>query len=188
MKPAIQSDYPLHQLIGDRWSPRAFADTPVTQETALTLLEAARWAASANNEQPWRFAYATRDQADAFRRIFDCLVDRNRTWAVAVPLLVMTFVATRFTKTGEQNPWVRHDLGLAVGNLTMQASTMKLYVHSMAGFSIDKAREAFALPPEIEPVTVIAVGYLGDPAQLPEPLATREGAAQERKTLAELLL
>jgi nitroreductase len=188
LKPKPQFAYDLHPLLQRRWSPRAFSARPVDGETVLTLLEAARWAASANNEQPWRFIYAAKEQGERYNKLFDCLNEWNQVWAKGAPALIMTLVKTHFEKNDRPNKWALHDLGLAVGNLTTQASALDLYVHNMAGFSTEKARELFSLPPDVEPVTMIAVGYLGDPDQLPEQLKQRELAQQQRKSIAELTL
>ncbi len=169
MKPKPQFAHELHPLLQRRWSPRAFSAQPVDEEQILTLLEAARWAASANNEQPWRFIYAAKEQGERYSKLFDCLNEWNQAWAKSAPVLIMTLVKTHFSESDRPNKWALHDLGLAVGNLTTQASALDLYVHNMAGFSTEKARELFNLPADVEPVTMIAVGYLGDAEQLPEP-------------------
>jgi nitroreductase len=188
MKPKPQFSYDLHPLLQRRWSPRAFSPQPVAEEDLLTLLEAARWAASANNEQPWRFIYAAKEQGEHYNKLFACLNERNQSWAQSAPALIMTLIKTHFERNDQPNKWALHDLGLAVGNLTTQASALDLYVHNMAGFSIERAQELFNLPPGVEPVTMIAVGYLGDPEQLPEPFKQRELAQQQRKPLSELIL
>jgi len=188
MKPKPHFDYPVHELIQKRWSPRAYSTQPVEEDTILTLFEAARWAASGGNEQPWRFIYAAREQAERFGKLAECLMEGNRAWATSAPVLILTLVKTHNSRTNQPNRYAWHDLGLAVGNLTAQASALDLYVHNMAGFSAEKARQLFDLPADIEPVTMIAVGYLGDPEQLPEPLKERELAHRQRKTLDELIL
>jgi nitroreductase len=187
-KPQPDFSYDLHGLIRRRWSPRAFSAQPVAETTVLTLLEAAQWAASASNEQPWRFIYAVQAQAARYRALFDCLDEGNQEWAGAAPVLMLALVKTRFQRSGRPNRWALHDLGLAVGNLTTQASALDLYVHSMGGFSAERARAAFALPDDIEPVTMIAIGYLGDPELLSEKNKARELAPRQRKPLAELIL
>ena len=187
MKPKPQFSHELHPLLQRRWSPRAFSAQPVEEEKLLTLLEAARWAASANNVQPWRFIYAAKEQGERYSKLFECLNERNQSWAKNAPALIMTLVKTHFDGSDQPNKWALHDLGLAVGNLTTQASALDLHVHNMAGFSAEKARELFNLPPDVEPVTMIAVGYLGDPEQLPEPLKERELAQQQRKSIQELI-
>lgn len=188
MKPQPQVSHDVHALIRGRWSPRAFSGEPVAEETVLALLEAARWAASANNEQPWRFIYAAKEQGERYSKLFQCLGDWNKGWATTAPVLIMTLVKPLFEKSQEPNKWALHDLGLAVGNLTTQASTMGLFVHNMGGFSLKRARLLFELPPDVEPVTMIAVGYLGDPEQLAEEYRASELRQQQRKPLEELLL
>ena len=188
MKPKPHFDYPVHELIQKRWSPRAFSAQPVDENTILTLFEAARWAASSGNEQPWRFIYATQEQAERYGKLFECLSESNQVWAKTAPVLILTLVKTHTARSGRPNRYAWHDLGLAVGNLTAQASALDLYVHQMAGFSSEKAKQLFDLPPDSEPVTMIAVGYLGDPEQLPEPLKERELAHRQRKALDELIL
>lgn len=188
MKQSHPVDHPVHEFIQKRWSPRAFSNAPLPEETVLSLFEAARWAASCNNEQPWRFIYATKDDPERHARLFECLADGNRPWAKSAPLIVLTLVKTRFTAGGKPNPWALHDLGLAIGNLTTQASAMDLYVHNMAGFSVDKAKQSFALPEDLQPVTMIAIGRLGNAETLPDSLKQRELAAQVRKPLPEMIL
>jgi nitroreductase len=187
LKPKPQFAHEIHPLLQRRWSPRAFSTRPVDEATLLTLLEAARWAASANNEQPWRFIYGAKTHHDRYAMLFECLSEWNQAWAQSAPALIMTLVKTHFEKNGRPNPWALHDLGLAVGNLTTQASALDLYVHNMGGFAVEKAREVFSLPPDLDPVTMIAVGYLGDPEQLSESHRARELARQQRRPLEELI-
>ena len=188
MKPIPHFEHPVHELIQIRWSPRAFSSKPIEQKIMLTLFEAARWAASAMNEQPWRFIYATRDQAERYNKLFSCLAEGNKVWAGNAPALILTMVKTHFENSNEPNRWAFHDLGLAIGNLTTQASALDLYIHSMAGFSLQKAKELFLISSQYEPVTMIAVGYLGNPDTLPDQLRQREIAIRKRKSLNEILL
>lgn len=188
MKPSPRIDHPLHPLVANRWSPRSFAGTPLSEETVLTLLEAARFAASCNNFQPWRFIYATKEQTPRYNRLFECLKEGNKAWARSAPLLMLTLVKVNFDNSDKPNLWAKHDLGLAIGNLTTQASSMDLYVHNMAGFDGELAKKIFVIPNEYQPVTMVAIGFLGDPGALPEPLKQRELAPQERKPLGELVL
>jgi nitroreductase len=187
MKPKPNFEHPVHELIKKRWSPRAFSPTPVEQKTLLTLFEAARWAASSMNEQPWRFIYATMDQTERFNKLVSCLAEGNTVWAANAPVLILTLVKTHFEKSNEPNRWAFHDLGLAIGNLTTQASALDLYVHSMGGFNGNKVKELFSISAQYEPVTVIAVGYIGKPETLPDQLRKREIVVQQRKPLSELL-
>ena len=188
MKPKPNFEHPIHELIQKRWSPRAFSSSPVEQKTLLTLLEAARWAASSMNEQPWRFIYATREQPGRFNKLVNCMADGNRVWAANAPALILTLAKTYFEKSNEPNRWAYHDLGLAIGNLTTQASALDLFVHSMGGFNVEKAIELFSISAQYEPVTIIAIGYVGKPETLPDQLRKREIAVQQRKPLDEILL
>jgi nitroreductase len=188
MKPRPKYNYPVLDLLQKRWSPRAFSSKPIDRNTVLTLFEAARWAASAMNEQPWRFIYATAEEPEKHKKLVQCLIEGNRIWAQSAPLLIMTLVRTNFLKSNQPNKWALHDLGLSIGNLTAQASALDLYVHNMAGFSTDTAQRLFAIPAEYEPVTMIAAGFLGSEEQLPESLKAREIAVQERKPLNELFV
>lgn len=188
MKQVPEFDHAVHPFIRDRWSPRAFAGTVPSDETILSLFEAARWAASSSNEQPWRFLFATKTDTEKFEKMVQCLNDRNREWAPHAPLLVITMIKTIAAFNNKPNAYALHDLGLAVGNLTTQATSLGLYVHNMAGFSEDTARELFAIPEGIEPVTMIAIGYLGDPNQLSPFNQKRELEPRVRKPLSELIL
>ena len=188
MKPRPQFDRDIHPMLQKRWSPRAFSSRPVGEQERMALFEAARWAASSMNEQPWRFVYAMPEQPERYRSLFSCLSDNNQRWAGAAPLLILALVKTTFTHNDRPNPFALHDLGLAMGNLTLQASALDLYVHHMGGFSRTKVNAAFDLPPGLEPVTIIAVGYLGDPESLPADLRKRELAEQQRRSVEDTIL
>ena len=182
---AAPTDYPILDLLSKRWSPRAFAERPVEREKLLSLLEAARWSASSSNMQPWHFVVVTRDaQPEAFQRLLDCLMPGNQTWAQHAPVLILS-VANLEGRRGRENTYALHDVGLAVQNLIVQATALDLYAHQMAGFDQDAARQAFDIPPSHRPVTVTAVGYLGDPGALPEELRERELAPRERRPLSD---
>ncbi|HPS37981.1 MAG TPA: nitroreductase family protein [Candidatus Cloacimonadota bacterium] len=188
MKPEIIPDYPLEQVITRRWSPRAFSERPLSETQALSLFEASRWAASCNNAQPWRFIWSLKDGSEKCSKLFDCLLPGNQGWAGSAPLICLNLVRTTFEDSGKPNAWAMHDLGLAMGNLTAQATMMDIYVHNMAGFSQDKAREYFDLSDDLIPVTMFVAGYLGDPSLLSEFNQKRELAPQARRPLSELFL
>ena len=166
----------------------AFDPALLGEESILALFEAARWAASASNCQPWRFIWSARDGSQAHARLVSCLKPGNDVWAPLAPLLILALARTFRERDEAPDPWALYELGLAVGNLTAQATSMGLFVHNMAGFFQEKAREHFALPPYLEPVVMIAVGRLGDPGSLPEKLRLREEAERARKPLGELFL
>jgi nitroreductase len=182
------ADYPILEAVKRRWSPRAFADQPVEAEKLLSILEAARWAASSANEQPWRFLVATKDHPEDYARLLDCLREKNRSWASRAPVLMLTIAKGHFRDDeASQNRHAWHDLGLAVGNLSLQATALGLYVHQMASIYPERAREVYGIPAGFEPVTALALGYLGDPEELPEDLRRKELAPRSRKPLSELV-
>ena len=183
MTKTARNDYPIHDLLRRRWSPRAFADRPVEPDKLRSLLEAARWAPSSFNEQPWAFVVATRDMPEEFARVLGCLVEFNQGWAKAAPVLMLTFAHTAFDRNGQPNRHAWHDVGLAMANLVVQATVEDLGVHQMAGILPDKARAEFHVPPDWEPVSGAAIGYFGDPETLTEELRKRELAPPVRKPL-----
>ena len=179
--------YPIHELLAQRWSPRAFAPRPVDSEKLRSLLEAARWAASSSNLQPWTFIIARRDaEADAYERMVGCLMEGNVSWASQAPVLGIT-VANLYRKPEVHNRHAYHDVGLATQNFVIQATALGLYLHLMGGFSADKAREAFAIPEEHEAVAMFALGYLGDPGQLNERHQESERAVRTRRPLTDFV-
>lgn len=177
------SDHPVHPLIRDRWSPRAFSDQAVSKETLFSLLEAARWSASSYNEQPWGFIVATKEQPQEYEKLLRCLIEFNQSWAKSAPALILALAHTVFDKTGKPNRHAFHDVGFAAALLTIQATSMGLYCHHMAGIEVDVIRSSYQVPPDWEPLTAIAVGHLGDPSSLPESLREREHAPRTRRAL-----
>jgi nitroreductase len=185
-KPA-ETETPIHELIGRRWSPRAFSDRPVEPNKLRSVLEAARWAASSRNEQPWAFVIATRDDPRNFQALVDVLMSANQAWAQNAPVLILTLAHTQWTKEGTPNRVALHDLGLAVSNLVIQATALGLSTHQMGGFDVEAARERFHVPEGWEPLSVIALGYPGDVDTLPEALREREMSQRQRKPLEEFV-
>lgn len=178
---------PVLPEVENRWSPRAFDDRPLPDRTLRALLEAARWAPSSYNEQPWRFILARKEDRVHFGRVLECLEPGNREWAARAPVLMLTVARTRFTKTGQPNRHAFHDVGLAMGNLLAQATAMGVAVHQMAGIDPASAREAFDVPEDYEIVAGVAIGYVGDPEQLDEDRRRQELAERSRKPLSELV-
>ncbi|MCB9766219.1 MAG: nitroreductase family protein [Alphaproteobacteria bacterium] len=176
----------LHPLLRDRWSPRAFSTQPVDEPVLRRLLEAARWAPSCFNEQPWRLLVATHREPDAHRALLEALMEGNRVWAHRAPVLILTFARQTFSHNDAPNPHAWHDVGLAMAQLTAQASAEGLVVHQMAGIRRDHIVETFAIPEPYVPVTGLAVGHPGDAADLPEPLRERELGPRARRPLSEL--
>ena len=177
----------IHELIDKRWSPRAFADKEIEKEKIEKLFLAASYAASCYNEQPWRFIYATKDYAERYDQLFSCLVEFNQMWVKTAPMILLTLASRNFARNKNENRHAQHDVGLAMGNMSVQAMSMGLYVHQMAGFSVDKAREVFDIPEEFDIVTMVAIGYLGDPQQLPENIREMESSKRDRKGLDQLI-
>lgn len=184
-KPA-EAEYPVHELILKRWSPRAFADRPVEPEKLLSLLEAARWAPSSYNQQPWNFILATKDNPDEYNRLLSVLIEFNQSWAKTAPILLLA-VAKRHFDDGKPNRHALHDVGLALENLVLQATALDLFVHQAAGFDVDKARAVYQIPEEYEPATAVVIGYAGDPEVLSEKLRERELAPRTRKPLQDFV-
>ncbi|MCB0196649.1 MAG: nitroreductase family protein [Anaerolineae bacterium] len=187
MNRTAQTHHPIHTLLKDRWSPRAFSDRPVEQEKLLAVLEAARWSASAMNEQPWRFIVATKDNPAEFEKAVSCLKEGNLRWAKDAPVLIFTTVKKSYTKFDRPNRTAFYDLGLAVSNLTVQATELGLHTHQMGGIEFDKIREVYHIPEDYEVVTGIALGYYGHIEQLPDDLQEREKGPRVRKPLSEII-
>jgi len=175
-----QASTGIHELLARRWSPRAFAPRPVEREKLTQLFEAARWAPSSYNAQPWAFIVATRrEDAEGYNRLLSTLVDVNRQWAQRAPVLILAVAKLDFDHAARPNRHALYDLGQAVGNLTVQATALDLHIHQMGGFDPRAARELFAIPAGYEPVTVLAVGYQEAPPADP--------AARTRKPLTDFV-
>jgi nitroreductase len=184
-------DHPVHDLVLRRWSPYAFSDRSVPSGDLKSLFEAARWAASSYNEQPWRYLVATREDATGFARLLSCLVDGNQEWARHVPVLALGCYRLKFSKNGKPNGVALHDLGQASAQLTLEATARGLVVHQMAGILPDKARLQYRIPEDFQPITALAIGYAAEPetsaSQAPDPLRQRDASARERKPLDQFV-
>jgi nitroreductase len=184
-KPA-DTQYPIHDVLRQRWSPRAFDDRSIEPEKLRSLFEAARWAPSSNNQQPWRFLVAVKENKVEYDRLFNCLVDANQTWAHRAPVLLLSVAELQF-EDGSQNRHAFHDTGMAAENLVIQATALGLVAHQMAGFRIDQARADCQIPHDYEPVAMIAVGYPGDSSLLSDRLRAREVQPRVRKPVTEFV-
>jgi nitroreductase len=184
---AAQTQTPIHELIGTRWSPRAFSGRPVTPEQVASLLEAARWAPSAYNEQPWRFVVASKSDPETYGKLLGSLLELNQLWARSAPVLMLILAKRTFTHNGTPNLYAVHDVGMAAANLALQATALGLNVHFMAGINHATARDAFQIPSDYELGAAVAVGYPGDPGTLPEKFRLAELEPRTRKPLAELV-
>ena len=181
------TDYPIQKTLAERWSPYGFEDRPVSEADLRSLFEAARWAASSYNEQPWNYLVATRENPREFERLLSCLVEANQAWAKAAPVLVLSVVSLQFAKNKQDNRAAVHDLGLASGNLVVEATARGLSVHQMIGILPDVARKIYQIPEHSEAWTALAIGYKADPAKLPEALKERDLAPRQRKPLNEFV-
>jgi nitroreductase len=173
------------EIIRERWSPYAFSPATVEEFKLKAMFEAAGYAPSANNEQPWIFVYTTKEDTKTFNEYVEFLTVSNQVWAKEAYALVISMARTRFGKSGKINRYAFHDTGMAVSNLLMQALSMDIYVHQMGGFSAEKVKEYFGLNESIEPVAVMAVGYVGDGYSLPDELLKRDELRRPRKQVNE---
>lgn len=187
MQKIADTDHPIHALVASRWSPYAFADRDVPTEDLRALFEAARWAPSSYNEQPWSYLVAQRSDAEGFEKLLSCLVEGNQAWAKRAAVLALGITRERFTRNDKPNAAAVHDLGLAAGALLVEATARELAVHQMIGILPDRARELYAIPDHSRAVTGLAIGYAGSPDSLPEGLRARETAPRARKPLREFV-
>ncbi len=182
-KPA-PAETPIHGLLARRWSPRALDPSrPLEAEKVLSLLEAARWAPSSGNEQPWRFLVFDSRDPESLEAARSCLAEGN-AWAKKAPVLLLSVASELISRNGKPNLLARHDVGLATENLLLQATEMGLAIHPMAGFDAGRARELFRIPEGCAPLAMIAVAYPGDPADLSEETRKRETAPRTRRPVA----
>jgi len=181
-------EFPVHELIQNRWSPRAFSDKQVPQEVLRSLFEAARWAPSSNNEQPWAYIVATKDDAENFEKSLGALVEFNANWAKKAPVLVIAVAELAFAKNNAPNRNAQYDVGAASLQLSIEATARGLVVHQMAGFDPETAKESYNIPQGWEPIAAMAIGYPGDASSLPEPLQSREKAPRSRKRIREFVM
>ncbi|MBW3599013.1 MAG: nitroreductase family protein [Planctomycetes bacterium] len=181
-------DHPTLDVLAQRWSPYVFNPRPVEEEKLKSCLEAARWAASSYNEQPWTFLVARREEPEEFAEMLGFLVEANQAWAKNAGVLLLTVVCRTFQRNNKPNRVAEHDVGLAAGNFTVQATALGLAVHQMAGVELAKAKAAYQIPDTHDPYTGIALGYAGDPALAEEQkLGERDQSPRPRKPLSEIV-
>ncbi len=178
---------PVIDLIKERWSARAFSDQDLTTDQLLTLIEAASWAPSSINEQPWRYRYGLRGTL-IFDQLWECLLIGNQPWAKNAAALVLCTAKKNFSKNGAPNRHASHDTGMANAFLMLQATQMRIYGHIMAGYDPAKLRSSFNIPEDEEDICIIALGFLGAPDQLEEPFRTREITPRSRKAVEDFIL
>lgn len=185
-KPALSST-PIHDILQNRWSPRSFdAGKNVDARTLTALLEAARWAPSCFNDQPWRFLVCNKaTHESAWRKLLSALGEKNQIWAKNAPVLILAVAMHDFGHNGKPNRWSMYDTGAASVSLCLQATAMGLSTHQMGGFDAEHCRELFNLPDACCPMSVIAVGYQAAAEQLADDLKEAELKARSRKPLSE---
>ncbi len=184
----VTPNHPVQELIARRWSPYAFSNRPVPDDDLRSVFEAARWAASSYNEQPWRYILATKANTEEFERLLSCLIVGNQAWAKAAPVLALGCISLNFVQNGKPNAAAEHDLGLASATLTLEATARGLFVHQMIGILPDRAREVYRIPDGFRPLTSLAIGYAADPDTLPEKLQGRRPRGPDSATAGRVRL
>jgi len=187
MKMKAETDHPVHHLIAERWSPYGYSEKEVSREDLFSIFEAARWAASCYNEQPWAYVIAVRSDPAAHERLLSCLVEANRQWAKAAPVLALGLARLRFSRNDQPNRHALHDLGLASANLSLEAAARGLMVHQMGGILPERARELYRIPEGWDVVTGLAIGYPGESGRLPQGMQERDRARRPRKPLSQFV-
>lgn len=177
----------IHDIIANRWSPRAIEpNKPVQREDLLALLEAARWASSCFNDQPWRFIVCDKGtDAASWETAFGILVEKNRLWAQNAPVLILAVSVNHFNHNGSPNRWAQYDTGAASAGLALQATALGLVVHQMGGYDAEQARAVFKLPENCTPMAMMAVGYQAEADILDEGFKAAEVAQRTRASLGE---
>ncbi len=173
------------EIIQERWSPYSFSQAIVEEFKLKAMFEAAGHAPSSNNEQPWIFVHTTREENRVFPDYIGFLNESNKIWAKEAYAIVISMARTRFSKSGKINRYAFHDTGMAVTNLLLQALAMDVYVHQMGGFSVEMVKKYFSLDENIEPVAVMAVGYMGDGYSLPPEILKKDETRRPRKSVNE---
>lgn len=180
-------DHAIADILATRYSPYGYDPRPLPAADLRSLFEAARWAPSAFNEQPWRYLVAVREDETAFAKLLSCLVEANQQWATNASALAISVAALAYTRNGKPNGTAMHDLGLAAAGLTAEATTRGLVVHQMGGILPDRVRELYAVPEGFQPLTGLAIGYAADPATLPDALRRRDSTPRSRRPQAEFV-
>ena len=185
-KPATTS-VKIHDIIANRWSPRAIdANKAISHDDLLALLEAARWASSCFNDQPWRFIVCDKTtDAASWEAALGTIVEKNRLWAKNAPVLILAVAMENFNHNGKANRWAQYDTGAASANLSLQATALGLVVHQMGGYDADKARQVFNLPETCTPMAMMAVGYQAEADILDDDFKAGELGERSRASLAE---
>lgn len=188
MKKPATTLSPIHDIISNRWSGRAYdTSKPVTRQQVISLLEAARWAPSCYGDQPWRLVFWNKgENAAAWQAAFETLAPGNQGWAKDAPLLVLACADTLFNHNGQPNRWAQYDTGAAVENLCLQAEALGLMAHQMGGVDFEKARNIAGVPEQFTLMAMISVGYPADPGTFAQEIAERETAPRKRREIGEM--
>lgn len=184
-KTAITQE-PIHELLQQRWSPRAFTGVGIDDATLVKILEAGRWAASAFNDQPWRYIVAKRQDEAEFGRMASCLGGFNQKWAPNADVLIAVTAFEKRNDDGTVQPMNWYNVGLSVSQMVMEATNNGLHCHQMAGIDRPKVVAEYGVPSEYAPICIMAIGHVGSADDLPEPLNEREGAVRERLALGDI--
>jgi nitroreductase len=175
----------IHPLLAERWSPLAFSAKPIPPDVLSSLMAAAQWAPSSFNEQPWRYIYATIDDAAAHAQLLSCLVPGNQAWAAAAPFLAISVAHNNFTANGQPNPYSWHDVGQATMSIVVEAMHHGILAHQMGGILPERIRELYSIPANFTPIAGLALGYYGERTQLPESMQAREAGPRPRRAVDE---
>jgi len=186
MEKKAKTSFPIHTLLANRWSPRAFNGQKIEKEKLQRIFEATRWSPSSSNEQPWSFIIGERGD-QTFQKIYDILIEFNQLWTKTAPLLMIAIGKKTSVKTGKANNWFKYDVGQSLAHLSFQASYEGLFVHQMGGFDAEKARKSFSIPDDYEALTAVAIGYMGDYNVLHPKLQKLELAERVRKNADEFV-
>lgn len=186
MNKTANTQFPIHEILEKRWSPRAFDGRKIEKEKLQRVFEAARWAPSASNEQPWSFIVG--EQGDeTFKKTFDSLVEFNQLWVKTAPVVVVAVGRINGLKSEQLSPWFKYDVGQSVAHLSFQATQEGLFVHQMGGFDAEKIKESFNIPEAYEAITIFTIGYLGDYKVLHPNLQKMEIGERDRKNTADFI-
>jgi nitroreductase len=175
----------IHEILKERWSPYSFSKEPVDKAKLDSLFEAAGLAPSSNNEQPWLFIHVTREETELFNTLLGFLIEGNRIWAKNAYAIAISFARLNSSYNGKPNNYAFHDTGMAVSNLLAQATSLGIFVHQMAGYSVAQVREYFKLREDIAPIAMMAIGYRGAGEDISPELYERDEKRRGRKSVSE---
>lgn len=187
MEKLADTDLPIHDLLRRRWSPVQFLPRPVEPAKLKIILEAMRWTMSSYNEQPWRYIISTSEIGADHKRMVECLLPGNQTWAAHVPVLMIALAKKTFSHNGSPNRLAPHDVGASSAMLTVQATELGLHVHQMGGIDPAKIMQTYSVPDDYEPLTALAIGYAGPNPNVPADVAKRDESPRSRRDLSELI-